>query len=146
MVRCFLSIYMHILLSSNLRQVNLGLMVCTLKPFTFSSFFHLTISITSRRAVDSEMYLALVVLIVINYCIVLTHIIGQLTYIITYPFREWLDNISSNDLFCSDPSQSASTYYYNSFLLSLKQFIVLFSSFNTCIYVLRLLCALVIGH
>ena len=53
---------MQILLSSNVKQVTLGVLVWMLKPFTFSSTSRLTITITSRNAVDSTMYSALVVL------------------------------------------------------------------------------------
>ena len=92
MVRWFVEIYMQFLLSSNVRQVNLGVMAWTLKPFHFSSYSRLTIPITSQKAVNSAMYSASVVLSAIWYCILLDHIIGQPAYIITYPVREWIDN------------------------------------------------------
>ena len=62
------------LLSSNMRQVTLGVLVCTLKPFSFSYSSKLTISITSCSAVDSAMYLALVVMSAITYYILIASI------------------------------------------------------------------------
>ena len=90
----------------------------TLKPFPFSSFGSLTIQITSLRAVDSEIYLASMVLSAINYFILLAHIIVQPTYIITYPVRKWLENGLSDDRCCHDLTHYMSTYHSNTFALS----------------------------
>ena len=70
----------------------LGVLVWMLKPFPFSSSNRFTIPITSLRTVDSAMYSSSVVLSANQYCILLAHIIGQPSYIITYPVRGWLDN------------------------------------------------------
>ena len=83
---------MKILLSSNVRQLDLVVLMWKLKPFPFSCSSRLAIPITLQIAVDSEMYSDSVVLSAIKYCILLAHIIGQPAYIITYPVRKWLDN------------------------------------------------------
>ena len=109
LVQWFVEIYMQLLLSSNVIQVTLGVLVWTLKPFPFSSVSSLEIPITSRSAVDSAMYSALVVLSAIKYCILLAHIIGQTVYIIMYSFHEWLDNGPSDHQCCHYLSQATST-------------------------------------
>ena len=114
----FVSISMHILLSSNVRQPTLVVLVWTLKSFPFSSYSRLMIPITLQRAVDSVIYSAVMVISAIRYCILLAHMIRQLAYIITYPVREWLDKGSSDDRCCHDLAQSASIYHYNRFVLS----------------------------
>ena len=118
MVWLFVVICMQLLLSSNVIQVTLGVLVWTLKEFTFSYSSRLKIPITAQRAVGSAMYLSLVVLSAINYCIVLAHIIGQPAYIIMYLVHEWLDNGLSDERCCHDLDQSASTYHSKRFVLS----------------------------
>ena len=101
-----MKISIQLLFSSNVLQVTLGLLVWTLKPFPFSYSSRLKIPITSRRAFDGTMYLALVVLSAIKYCILLSHIIGQPTYIITFPVHEWIDSRSSGNRCCHGLAQS----------------------------------------
>ena len=119
-------------------------MVCTLKLFYLSSSSKLIIPITSSSAVDSAIFSSLVVLSVIRYFILLVYIIRQLSYITV---REWPDNRLSYDCCCHVLAQSVSTYHYNPFIfLALKWCLVLLSLINTCIYVLRLLRDLLMGH
>ena len=117
LMRWFVSISMQFLLSSNVRQVTLVVLVCTLKPFYFSSSSKLIIPITSQNHFDSAIYLSSVVLSVIKYCIFLAHIIGQPAYIITYLIRKWLDKGSSDDPCCHELYQSVSTYHSNTFFV-----------------------------
>ena len=117
LVRWFVSIPMQILLTSNVWQVALVLLVWTLKPFPFSSSSMLKIPITSQKAVASSVYSDSVILSTIKYCILLAHIIRQTEYIITYLVCKWLDNVSLDDWCCHDPSQSASTYHSNHFFV-----------------------------
>ena len=109
--------------------------MCTLKPFTFISSSKLTTPITSRSAVDSAIYLALVVLSAIKYCILIAHIIEQLVYIITYPVRECLDNGSSDDRCYHYPDQSTSTKHSNPFIFSGIKVITFSFVFNKYLHI-----------
>ena len=99
-------------LSSNLRQVSLGILVWMLKPFPFSSCSILMTQITSLREFDSLIYSASLVLSVIKYCILLAHII------IPYPVFKWLDIVLSNDQCFRNTAKSASTYHSNPLFFS----------------------------
>ena len=55
LVQWFVEISMQILLSSNVRQVYLGVLMWALKSFPFSSYSRFKITITSLRAVDGAM-------------------------------------------------------------------------------------------
>ena len=87
-VRWLVAISMQLLLSSKTLHFICGISELKTKPLSLSSRKRFITAMTSRKAVESAMYSASVVLRAMRLCILEAHIIGHPAYRITYPVRE----------------------------------------------------------
>ena len=83
-----LAILTQLMLSSKVLHLIMGVVECKGRPFVLRSSIRWMMPITSRRAEESAIYSASVVLRATKDCTLLFHRIGQPAYEMTKPVRE----------------------------------------------------------